>query len=368
VIEFKFGWWRRHRCIVYQWYKGQQRLSRDQGLSMRFTTIRHCQTLDYPFFHEFLLIPLSDGSAYRVERTGVGSNADAISRSGCTAMDMVQWLPKDKYRAFMVNGTWKLVSEIDFPREFGVRDVLAICYSIQTHETARRYSLQRYNCYFFCCTIISILARRCVRWESMFTEDLWESLLEGGLDQLSADSAAFLTDKTDQPVLFQLCTCLYPENPHAVRSLLNKIKNGMIDSSNGWLDFKAALTGMMWWSDWFSLVEDLLCTRIKAAVAKMKDSSLLAVITRHPHRYKNSSFQKGPTHHMVESVYGRENAYMSYAKLSYVVHELEPAIVEWRRQITPAKRLASAVLGPPLGLASGLIMQFNGDFRYLSGK
>jgi Rad3-related DNA helicase len=44
------------------------------------------------------------------------------------------WLPEDKYRAFVVSGTWKLVADVDYSCEFDVRDVLAICYSVQAHE------------------------------------------------------------------------------------------------------------------------------------------------------------------------------------------------------------------------------------------
>jgi hypothetical protein len=129
TMEFKLGWWS-GQCLVYQWYEDQQRRSHDQGSSTHFTSIQHCQTLDYPFFHEFLLLPLSDGSAYRVERTGVGSNAEAIGRSGCPARDMIQWLsPKQNYNTFIASETWKLVADIDLPREFEVRNVLTICYS-----------------------------------------------------------------------------------------------------------------------------------------------------------------------------------------------------------------------------------------------
>jgi hypothetical protein len=130
--------------------------------------------------------------------------------------------------------------------------------------------------------MICILSQRCINWEGMITADIWKPMLEEALDRLSDESEALLTARTDKPVLFRLCTLLDPENPKAVRSFLTKLKDGMGASSKHGLEFKQALAGMMWWSDWYSSVVTLLGNQVEAAAVDMEDNNPLAVAARFP--------------------------------------------------------------------------------------
>ncbi|KAG8712816.1 hypothetical protein FRC08_014069 [Ceratobasidium sp. 394] len=132
-INFESGW-RNISCNVEKWYQDQLKNSKRQQSTTHFVTIEHRRTLEAPFFHEFLLIPLADGSFYRIERTGIGSDIDAISSSGCVACDMIEWFPGDEYQQFITDKPSEEVHKLRFPTEFDILDVLAICYSIQQNN------------------------------------------------------------------------------------------------------------------------------------------------------------------------------------------------------------------------------------------
>ncbi|KAG9086899.1 hypothetical protein FRC06_002825 [Ceratobasidium sp. 370] len=185
-VQFHSGW-RSPSCLVEEWYQAQLTNAEQHQSTTRFTTIQHYRTLEAPFFHEFLLIPLTDGSCYRVERTGVGSDVDAISLSGCTACDMIEWFPQHKHQEFTRGTPSELVYEVNFPTGFDILDVLEICYAIQQHQRAKKYTLQRYNCYFFCCTILSILAREIADVLGILSSDS-EQGLAGKAHRLLADA------------------------------------------------------------------------------------------------------------------------------------------------------------------------------------
>ncbi|KAG8709738.1 hypothetical protein FRC08_018104 [Ceratobasidium sp. 394] len=163
VMEFNTKW-REWSCPVEVWYQTQCNRSLEQRStgSTRFSVIQHRRTREPPFFHEFLIIILADGSLYRMERTGVGLNADALGGSGCTARDIIEWFSKEGYEEFIQERPSDLIAEVTFPCEFDVLDVLEICYRIQhgNKQYGRNYSLQCFNCYFFCCAVLSVLARR----------------------------------------------------------------------------------------------------------------------------------------------------------------------------------------------------------------
>lgn len=117
--------WQHPECPVMKWYNMQTQSS------TKFSSIQHRRSLQAPFFHEFLLIKLTDGSICRVERMGEGSRADAIRRIGCRSHDIVQWIPSENDAAIHSSHQGsELIIEIHLPRTFDLLDVLAICYSI----------------------------------------------------------------------------------------------------------------------------------------------------------------------------------------------------------------------------------------------
>ncbi|KAG9085684.1 hypothetical protein FS749_004231 [Ceratobasidium sp. UAMH 11750] len=173
VMEFD-EWWQGKDCPVMDWYEQQRQTS------TRFQLIEHRKNLDGPFYHEFLLLKLTDGAVCRVERTGEGSRADALRYTGCTSNDLIQWFSEDDYAKFSDTMPSNLVAEIDLQQEFDILDVLAVCYSIQNTEACSVYTLQRYNCYFFCWTILAVLTRRL--WETVITSDAWDLAVNSAMD------------------------------------------------------------------------------------------------------------------------------------------------------------------------------------------
>ncbi|KAG9118645.1 hypothetical protein FRC07_006739, partial [Ceratobasidium sp. 392] len=136
ITKFEYDW-RSSLCPVETWYQTQVRFSQESGSTTRFTSIQHRRNRDSPYFHEFLLIRLADaeGSYYRLERTGGGSNVRAITLLGCMACDMIEWFPASRYQEFILNKPSDLIAEVQFPSEFDILDILAVCYSIQQRRS-----------------------------------------------------------------------------------------------------------------------------------------------------------------------------------------------------------------------------------------
>ncbi|KAG9089062.1 hypothetical protein FRC07_012410, partial [Ceratobasidium sp. 392] len=151
--------WRHCNCDVMRWYAEQSPTNR------KFRMIEHHKDANGPFFHEFLLLKLIDGSLYRLERVGVGAHPEAI-QLGCKANDVIQWFTTADYAKFADEHTSVLLAEVDLRSEYDILDVLAICYAIQKSKECKVYTLQRYNCYFLCLTVLGVLTRRAAGWET----------------------------------------------------------------------------------------------------------------------------------------------------------------------------------------------------------
>ncbi|KAG8772887.1 hypothetical protein FRC12_002844 [Ceratobasidium sp. 428] len=217
--------WDKRDDPPFKWY--------DLQPCTRFKSIDHRKSRDSPFFHEFLIIKLEDGSYCRVERTGEGSRLDAISRSGSLAHDIIERVTRDGYER-QLDESSDIISRIELPHEFDLLDVLAICYAIQQHKHSSRYTLQRYNCYFFCCTVLVILTRRLLGWERAFTKEHWDTAVNIALDELSNRSRASLSEDSQRYMLPRLCTMLSaPENPQPTRFLIDEMREALSGDSRG---------------------------------------------------------------------------------------------------------------------------------------
>ncbi|KAG8792650.1 hypothetical protein FRC12_005372 [Ceratobasidium sp. 428] len=257
MMEFATQW-RSPECTVEQWYQVQLARSRLQRSSTRFSVIWHYRTLNAPFYHEFLVIPLADGSYYRVERMGVGSSIDALTQSGCTACDLIEWFPPGKHKTLIDDQNSILIAEVRFPSDFDILDVLAICYSIQRNQAACRYTLQRYNCYFFCCTILSMLARLKVDSRMMDSSGQWRTLVSTVLNSIFS-----LSNPAQAKPYFALrvCSALDPVNPLAAQFVLEELSQALLTEFDGFQRLQILFAGSLWLSD-FTL---LLCAQLRAS-------------------------------------------------------------------------------------------------------
>ncbi|KAF9518231.1 hypothetical protein BS47DRAFT_328886 [Hydnum rufescens UP504] len=61
-------------------------------------------------------------------------------------------------------------------------------------DKAQRYTLQRFNCYFFSWTMFVVTARHAVPWDNLPFDSLWETLSETLADALSTRFADALID------------------------------------------------------------------------------------------------------------------------------------------------------------------------------
>ncbi|KAG8704527.1 hypothetical protein FRC09_003479 [Ceratobasidium sp. 395] len=220
-MTFSKKWYMRDD-LPFKWYDGLQRV----GACTRFKSIDHRRSRSSPFFHEFLILKLTDGSYCLLERTGGGSpRAEAIStRSGSLACDFIKCITRDDYEKLRLDESSDLISSIELPREFDLLDILAICYAIQKHKHSSKYTLQRYNCYFFCCTILVVLTRRLLAWERAFTKEHWNSAVDIALDELSNRSRTPSSEDSQRYMLPRFCTMLDPENPRPTRFLLDTMR------------------------------------------------------------------------------------------------------------------------------------------------
>ncbi|KAG8796007.1 hypothetical protein FRC12_006336 [Ceratobasidium sp. 428] len=251
VMQFHSEW--QHRdCPVMQWYD-QQRQS-----STKFRCIKHRRILDGLFFHEYLLLKLTDGAICRVERTGEGSRTDAIRYIGCTANDIIQWFESEtEYQSCSAKLLSESIAEVDLGREFDILDVLAACYSIQNTKACRAYTLQRYNCYFLCLTILAVLTRSVASWETKIKADEWDSSLTAMYERWSSLSS----NEATQHDILTICAYIEPDNPRCAQFIFNMLREHLGSQAAGFAQCNEMIRLTLWRADWQ--------TRLQAGLVKL---------------------------------------------------------------------------------------------------
>ncbi|KAG8796285.1 hypothetical protein FRC12_001390 [Ceratobasidium sp. 428] len=242
LFVMKFGSeWQQPGCPVMQWY------SQQRGSSTKFLSIEHRRDVEGPFFHEFLLLKLTDGAVCRVERTGEGSRADAIRYMGCTANDLIQWFSDSDYAAFSAKRPSERIVEVNLCHVFDILDVLAVCYSIQNTKACRAYTLQRYNCYFLCLTVLVVLTRRVASWETSLTDE-WDSLFAVVCERWSNLSP----DQAKEFPILGICAYLEPDNPRPAQFVFDMLREHLGPRAEGFTRCNKAMRLMLWKADWES--------------------------------------------------------------------------------------------------------------------
>jgi hypothetical protein len=165
-IHFSQGW---NSGEIFDWYRG-----------LGATTIDSLQLhreYEEPFRHQFLLVALRESSkCYRFERRQISTELtplDALTPEGTVAFDTVQVLPSRP-----ANALSECLLDLRFKCEIDLKFILAVCYGIHRDEAAQKYTLQRFNCYFFAWSITSCLARYAESWQTPSSEMLSRVLSE----------------------------------------------------------------------------------------------------------------------------------------------------------------------------------------------
>ncbi|KAG8796015.1 hypothetical protein FRC12_006344 [Ceratobasidium sp. 428] len=276
--------WQHPDCPVMKWYSQQCQSS------TRFRSIEHCRSLDGPFYHEFLLLKLTDGAVCRVERIGDGSRTDAIRYVGCAAQDLIQWFSVADYESSSIKSSSERIAGVDLNREFDILDVLAVCYSIQRTKRCRAYTLQRYNCYFLCLTVLTVLTRRVASWETKIQANKWDSSLTAMYERWSNLSL----DQAKEFEILAVCTYLEPANPRRAQFIFDILQKHLESQAEGFTQCNETMRATLWGADWESglktglteslaAVSDLFedtgyCSQhLKAAVEASREDSRLAI-------------------------------------------------------------------------------------------
>ncbi|CAE7234284.1 unnamed protein product [Rhizoctonia solani] len=141
---------------LFDWYSGLE--SSPAGCLVHSIQLRkeHKQ----PFFHEYLVLSMGKEKKvyFRLERRQL-ENEDQPMNSllayGVEAYDTIEkTLSPDKHIVSSFCAT-----QVDFKDGLHIAVILEICRAIHKHPSARVYTLQHFNCYFFAQTILLCTAR-----------------------------------------------------------------------------------------------------------------------------------------------------------------------------------------------------------------
>ncbi|KAG8700701.1 hypothetical protein FRC09_005807 [Ceratobasidium sp. 395] len=254
--------WQHPECPVMGWYSLQHQSS------TKFQSIEHRRSLDGPFYHEFLLLKLTDGAVCRVERTGEGSRADAIRYVGCAAHDLIQWFPKTDHDSSSIKPPSERIAKVDLGREFDILDVLAVCYSIRNTKACRAYTLQRYNCYFLCLIILAVLTRRVACWETNISAMEWDSGLTATYERWRNLSP----EQAKEHAILAICAYLEPDNPRPARFIFDILRTHLGSQAEGSARCNEAVRLALWRADWESGLRYGLTESLKADPDLFKDT------------------------------------------------------------------------------------------------
>lgn len=152
LLDFSHGW---GRGAIFEWYKGIR--------STAVALIQLRKEFEEPFRHEFILVVLQGGGLCRLDRRGDPHvPTQTLSSSGSEAHDTVHELSS----LGTVESTSECLVELRPNGTIDLAFILSICFSIRSDQKTQRYTLQRFNCYFFSWTITSVVARHSVAWET----------------------------------------------------------------------------------------------------------------------------------------------------------------------------------------------------------
>ncbi|KAF8594612.1 hypothetical protein BDV93DRAFT_565241 [Ceratobasidium sp. AG-I] len=269
VIRFPVAWANRIG-LVFEWYRLQDH--------KKFLSIQHRKELTSPFHHQFVLVELIGGSFCRFERTGdPDSRTHALSTVGSTAHDLVETFSSEELALGQEDS--EVISRITFPNELDLLDILAICYALHQGEKTRHYTLQRFNCYFFAWSIITVLTRRVAHWGNTLSEELWGTVLTNSFNRVSQLSDRPLSDDGKNILAIRIFSLLDPDNPHYLQFLTDALRAELeVKTSRDRVN--KALGNVLWRFTWDStMLHEALKDLVKAATVSASRQSALGPST-----------------------------------------------------------------------------------------
>jgi hypothetical protein len=122
-----------------------------------------------PFQHEYLLAVLTNRSMFRMDcRPDPKLPVNTLMRYGCTAIDTLEEVSSIEE----MNPSHCVIDvqcDNDYP---DVVLLLRTCFAISSDETAKNYTIQKFNCYFYAWTNLLVLLRHLGdgRWQDLLEE------------------------------------------------------------------------------------------------------------------------------------------------------------------------------------------------------
>ncbi|CAE6440423.1 unnamed protein product [Rhizoctonia solani] len=302
--------WNHEDCPVMKWYN----LQNVPGSSTKFRSIEHRRDSERTYFHEFLLIKLTDGAICRVERTGQGLSIDVFRSNGCDTHDYIQYFLPTEYESSIFNSRpSKLVAEIEFPCDLDIMDVLAVCYAVHKRPYTRSFTMQRFNCYFLCGAILLALTRRFVRWEATVTLDTWQE----ALDQALAQVVRRYHDPNNTDLMFRVWHYIEPNSEEPVKFILKALRDRL--GTEPTLDsLKQALAGNLWRSSWPTCRNRAIVQHVNSAIAIAisGDSDCAKVFHSAIHDGKSVLQERHKTFATVHKIFNKKATGAMYDSLS----------------------------------------------------
>ena len=169
-LDFASDW---TKGPVIEWYERH----RSNGSTL-IEKLQLRRDLQPPYYHEYIVVFTQGGHTYRVDRRpDPDAPFDTIMRAGCKPYDTIQAVESRSLRELekvsdcMVEVHWHGKPTID------LLFILSICFALRQDESAKQYTLQRYNCYFLSWTIIMAVVRKMAAWETRLGDVMSEAFL-----------------------------------------------------------------------------------------------------------------------------------------------------------------------------------------------
>jgi hypothetical protein len=151
---------------VQTWYTAQRRFG-----STIIDKMQLRKSHQSPYYHEYIVVVTRGGAIYRFDRMpDPNTPFNAIMKEGSTAYDMVQRMENVSFdeSSVCVEFHWRGKQAVDLAL------LLSVCFEAQKNETTKRYTLQRYNCYFLAWTIVITIIQTHLAQGPMVHQLRWE--------------------------------------------------------------------------------------------------------------------------------------------------------------------------------------------------
>lgn len=160
---------------IFDWYRAQLHTAIHK-LELRKERDR--------FKHEFVIVYLDSGRAYRIDRRPMGGpNTEVILSKGCEAEDSITFLADDDLAIIRSETDVKVAVQFNSEKKPDLYVVIAVCVSIRMDRECAVYTLQLYNCYFLARTIATLVVRHhllhCRGLEGL----RWDALTESAISE-----------------------------------------------------------------------------------------------------------------------------------------------------------------------------------------